>query len=57
MNSMKTYLHQVDDCLVSAPSTKAAMSVLEEIGSKVTFKISPDPTKLFYATDIEQTKN
>jgi hypothetical protein len=44
-------IRQVDD--VTAESDRRA--VLNGIAATVTFKISPKPTTLFYATDIEQT--
>jgi hypothetical protein len=48
-------IRQVDDILVSAASAADRAYVLNGIAGKVSFKISPGPTTLFYATDIEQT--
>jgi hypothetical protein len=48
-------IRQVDDILMSADSAVDRAYVLDGIANKVTFKISPGPTTLFYATDIEQT--
>jgi hypothetical protein len=48
-------VRQVNDILVAASSHKDRSYVLDGIAAKVTFKISPGPTTLFYATDLEQT--
>jgi hypothetical protein len=48
-------IRQVDDILCAAASAADCTYVLDGIASTVTFKISPEPTTLFYATDIEQT--
>jgi hypothetical protein len=48
-------IRQVVDILCAAASAADRTCVLDGIASKVTFKISPEPTTLFYATDIEQT--
>jgi hypothetical protein len=48
-------IRQVDDILVSADYAVCRAYVLDGIENKVTFKISPGPTTLLYATDIEQT--
>jgi hypothetical protein len=47
-------IRQVDGILVADFSHKDRSYVLEGIVVKVTFKISPGPTTLFYATDLEQ---
>jgi uncharacterized membrane protein len=47
-------IRQVDDILCGAEHASCSNSVLEGIGSKVTFKRSYKLTSLFYATDIEQ---
>jgi hypothetical protein len=46
---------QVDDIIVAASSKKDRSYVLDGIAAKVTFKISPGPTTLLYATALEQT--
>jgi hypothetical protein len=46
---------QVDDVMCSAAAESDRKAVLNGIAATVTFKISPKPTTLFYATDIEQT--
>jgi hypothetical protein len=48
-------IRQVDNIVVSAASSKDRMAVLDGIAVKVSFDISPEPTSLFYATDIKQT--
>jgi hypothetical protein len=48
-------IRQVNDILVSAASLADRSYVMNGIAAKVTFKISPATTTLFYATDIEQT--
>jgi hypothetical protein len=48
-------IHQVDGIMVQAAAASDLQAVFTGIASTVTFKISPTPTTLFYATDIEQT--
>jgi hypothetical protein len=48
-------IRQVDDIMCSAAEASDRNAVLNGIAATVTFKISPTPTTLFYATDIEQT--
>jgi hypothetical protein len=48
-------IRQVNDILVAALSHKDRSYVLDGIVTKVTFKISPGPTTMLYATDLEQT--
>jgi hypothetical protein len=45
-------IRQVDDNMVSEASSKDCMAFLDGIAAKVSFKISPEPTSLFHATDI-----
>jgi hypothetical protein len=47
-------MRQVDDFFCGAEHASDRNSVLDGIGSKVTFKRSDKLTSLFYATDIEQ---
>jgi hypothetical protein len=47
-------IRQVDDIICAAASAADRTYVLDVIASKVTFKISPEPTTLLYATDKEQ---
>jgi hypothetical protein len=48
-------IRHVDEIMVSAAASKDRKYVLDSIVSNVTFKISSKPTRLFYATNIEQT--
>jgi hypothetical protein len=48
-------LCQVDDILVSVAHVSNRTAVLDGIADTVTFKTSPQPTTIFYTTDIEQT--
>jgi hypothetical protein len=48
-------IRQVDDIMCSVAKASDRNAVLNGIAATVTFKISPKPTTLFYATDIEQT--
>jgi hypothetical protein len=48
-------IQQVDDVMCSAAAESDRKVVLNGIAATVTFKISPKPTTLFYATDIDQT--
>jgi hypothetical protein len=48
-------IRQVDDIMVSAASRKDSLSVIDDIASTVSFKISEARTSLFYATDIDKT--
>jgi hypothetical protein len=48
-------IRQVDDIMCSAAAESDRRAVLNGIAATVTFNISPKPTTLFYARDIEQT--
>jgi hypothetical protein len=48
-------IRQVDDVICPAAAESDRKAVLNGIAATVTIKISPKPTTLFYATDIEQT--
>jgi hypothetical protein len=48
-------IRQVDDVLCSSSAESDRRAVLNGIEAIVMFKISPNPTTLFYATDIDQT--
>jgi hypothetical protein len=48
-------IRQVDDVMCSAVVESNRKAVLNGIADTVTFKISPKPSTIFYATDIEQT--
>jgi hypothetical protein len=48
-------IRQVDDIMVSAALASNRKAVLDDIASRVTFKILPAPTLMCYAMDIEKT--
>jgi hypothetical protein len=48
-------IRQVDDIMASPAHDKDHKAILDSIAARVTFKISPHRTTLFYATDIDQT--
>jgi hypothetical protein len=46
-------IRQVDDIMQSAPSSKNRLAVLDDIATKVSFKISAGHRSRLYATHID----